>query len=244
MTPTNSLRYACTGTTRKGRPCGRRVAEPGGTCDRCVAPTALPVFAAPNLELVKDDTTDDPWTPSAAIAERLAPLAAGNALLEELVDVCVRLARNSRAESSKRAYEQHWSTFAEFCRLAHLDTALPVPPTTAMLFVAWLASYGRLDRISGERDGNGEPLTTGYLRQAVAAIGHRHTVAGLASPTDTAELQAMLRGYGRIHGTANEGQDPLRVGGVTTIASRSPSPRRWRRATALCCSWRPTPTWT
>ena len=209
--------FFCTGANRFARPCSNRVAEHGERCGRCAGPATYPA-PAPAAPSGPAAALGDDWTVAPQLRDRLAPLAAGNPQLERLVEVCVRLAHNSRADGSKVVYDQHWRTFVAFCGAVGLSPELPVPPETAACFLAYLADAGRVDRATGERDGSGDPLRHGYLRQAVAAIGYRHELNGLASPLGDPLVQAVLRGYGRIHGTDVRGKDPIRLDGLTRIA--------------------------
>jgi integrase len=215
-----TTRFFCTGTNRFGRPCNNRVAVDGESCGRCSPHATLPTPTAPATPAVTD--AGDEWTLAPKLQDRLAPLAENNPTLQRLVDVCVRLARNSRAEGSKAVYDQHWRTFRAFCDTVGLSPELPVPAETTACFLAWLADAGRIDRTTGTREGTGEPLRHGYLRQAVAAIGYRHTLEGLTSPTHDPLVQAVLRGYGRIHGNDVRGKDPIRLDDLTHIATTLP----------------------
>lgn len=211
--------FFCSGTNRFARPCTNRVDTDGGRCGRCAGPATYPTPApAPPVEPPAAPGHDE-WTVAPQLRDRLAPLAAGNPQLERLVEVCVRLAHNSRADGSKVVYDQHWRTFIAFCEAVGLSPELPVPPETAACFLAYLADAGRVDRTTGERTGTGDPLRHGYLRQAIAAIGYRHELNGLPAPLSDPLVQAVLRGYGRIHGTDVRGKDPIRLDGLTRIAT-------------------------
>lgn len=214
-------RFFCAGANRFGRPCNNRVTHDGDKCGRCSPPATFPTPAAsaPASTVLANS---DEWTLAPKLAARLAPLADNNPTLGRLVEVCVQLARNSRAEGSKAVYDQHWRTFQTFCDTVGLASDLPVAAETAACFLAWLADAGRVDRTTGERTGSGEPLRHGYLRQAIAAIGYRHELQGLASPLHDPLVQAVLRGYGRIHGTDVRGKDPVRLDDLTRIATALP----------------------
>lgn len=166
-----------------------------------------------------DRAVGEDWTVAPQLRVRLAPVAAGNPQLERLVEVCVRLAHSSRADGSKVVYDQHWRTFVAFCAAVGLCAELPVPAETIACFLAYLADAGRVDRSTGEREGTGDPLRHGYLRQAIAAIGCRHELNGLPSPLHDPLVQAVLRGYGRIHGTDVRGKAPIRLDGLSRIAT-------------------------
>lgn len=220
-----STGHYCTGSNRFGRPCANRVTRPATTCGRCQGPATLPTFEpAPETGPVPVGVEAE-WTVAGQLHARLAPLAEGNRELERLVDVCVRLASNSRAKASKVVYEQHWRTFTMFCTTVGLSAELPVPAETVACFVAYLADRGRASPGTGVRDGTGAPLRHGYLRQAVSAIGYRHDLHALPSPVDDPLVRGVLRGYGRLHGTDPRGKDPIRLDALTRIATTLTTPR-------------------
>ncbi len=224
----------CSGTNRFGRLCANRVSDPGGRCGKCRGPAAAnpgpgvqppPTGAAPAdpLPLLSLPAPDETWTPAGEIRRRLTTVAGDNPELQRLVEVSARLAANSRARNTKASYQQHWATFERFCTALGMSSAQPVGPEVVALFVAFLTVYRRTDRSTGERVEAGRPLTHGYLGQAAAAIGYRHTLAGLPDPTGDPTVTVLLEGYGKTHGTASNGQDPLRVdqlGAVCLVLSQ------------------------
>lgn len=169
---------------------------------------------------------DEAWTPAGEIRRRLAAVAGDNPELQRLVEVSARLAANSRARNAKASYAQHWATFERFCAATGLPDAPPVGAEVVSLFVAFLTVYRRVDRATGERIETGWPLTHGYLRQAVAAIGYRHTLAGHPDPTSDPTIAVLLQGYGKTYGTASNGKDPLRVAqlGAICLTLSRPAP--------------------
>ena len=233
----------CTGTNRLGRPCTNRVTAPGGRCGKCQGPSSLdgppaqqapapapveaPAEAAPLLSL---PAPDEAWTPASEIRRRLAAIAGDNPELQRLVEVSARLAANSRARNTKASYQQHWATFERFCAAVGLPSAPPVSAEVVSLFVAFLTVYRRVDRATGERIETGRPLTHGYLRQAVAAIGYRHTLGGHPDPTSDPTIAVLLEGYGKTYGTASNGKDPLRVAqlGAICLTLTQPAPTATR----------------
>lgn len=227
-------RFFCAGTNRFGRPCTNRVERDGDECGRCRGVAGLPAFEVTHSPGPVALHAGDDWTVASQLQARLAPLAEGNPQLERLVQVCVQLAGNSRASGSKVVYEQHWRTFVLFCQSVGLSCELPVPAETLACFVAYLAEFGRVDRETGERDGTGAPLRHGYLRQAISAVGYRHDLHGLPSPVNDPLVRGVLRGYGRLHGTDVRGKDPIRLDGLTRIATTlSTAPPMARRDRAL-----------
>lgn len=219
----------CSGQNRFGRPCSNRVDGDNARCGRCTGPAVFPTPSPTPVAKGGDDgdgasMVGEDWTVAPQLRERLAVVAAGNPALDRLVEVCVGLARNSRADGSKVVYDQHWRTFTTFCELVDLPADLPVPAETVACFLAYLADSGRVDPTSGDRDGTGDPLRHGYLRQAIAAIGYRHELNGLTSPLQDPLVQAVLRGYGRLHGTDVRGKDPIRIDDLTRIAATLSQP--------------------
>lgn len=105
-----------------------------------------------------------------------------------------------------------------------------------------LADAGRVDRATSERAGTGDPLRHGYLRQAIAAVGYRDDLNGLPSPLHDPLVAAVLRGYGRIHGTDVRGKDPIRLDGLTRIGSALTRPSDMPPAIGPWSCSSPTPT--
>lgn len=244
--PVPSPPVVCCGTNRFGRPCTNRVSDPGGRCGKCrgtaaaqPAPTIqpAPTGAAPAdpVPLLSLPAPDETWTPASEIRRRLSAVAGDNPELQRLVEVSARLAANSRARNTKASYQQHWATFERFCTALGISSAPPVGPEIVALFVAFLTVYRRTDRSTGERVETGRPLTHGYLRQAVAAIGYRHTLAGLPDPTGDPTVTVLLEGYGKTYGTASGSKDPLRVDqlGAVCLALSQPGATS-ARDLALC----------
>lgn len=160
---------------------------------------------------------DEDWTPAGEVRRRLAAVAGTNPELQRLVEVSARLAANSRARNTKAAYQQHWRAFERFCATVGLASTLPVSAEAVCLFLGFLTIYRRVERSTGERAEAGRPLSHGYLRQAVAAIGYRHQLHNQPDPTADPTVTAILNGYGKTYGTATHGKDPLRADGLGAI---------------------------
>ncbi|MEJ7765039.1 MAG: hypothetical protein WKF86_06050, partial [Acidimicrobiales bacterium] len=236
---------SCTGTNRLGRPCTNRASTPQGWCGKCQAPAPRPVVAgneppaasppAVIPSLLELPAPDESWSPAEQVRRRLPAVAGDSPELQRLVEVGARLAANSRADKTKASYQQHWLTFERFCAAASLSSTLPVPPEVVALFVAFLTVYRRHDPSTGQRTETGKPLAHSYLRQAVAAIGQRHTNNGQADPTADATIVVMLEGYGKTYGTAVRGKDPIRAAQLGTIClALSQPPAHAARDLALC----------
>lgn len=227
MSERTTARLMCAGANRFGRPCTNQVDEPGGWCGKCQPPADQPATPnpagsghaiAPEPDMFGGPpVTDEHWTPAAEIRRRLGVVAGANPELQRLVEVSARLAANSRARNTKATYQQHWTTFERFCSTVGITAALPVPAEVVCLFLGFLTVYRRADRTTGQRTQDGRPLSHGFLRQAVAAIGYRHRLANQPDPTSDPTVTAILDGYGKTYGTATHGKDPLRIHQLGTI---------------------------
>lgn len=176
-------------------------------------PVPAPAPASPAL---------NDWTIANELIERLSPFADGDAELLSLIEVGARLAENSRAENTKASYRQHYRTFETFGATYGLDTTPPVDPAVIAYFDAYLEHAGRLDRATGER--TGEALSHGYVRQAISAIGHRHTINGFDNPTDDPIVRGLLDGHAKQHGTDQDGKDPIRSADLAQIIAALSQP--------------------
>lgn len=213
----------CAGKNRFGQPCTNRVKTAGAFCGRCrggvpttpegpsqgITQSSSPAPSPVPPPLLSLPAPDEEWTPATRLRQRLAPLAANNPDLAELVEVSARLAASTRAANTKAAYKQHLRTFERFCDKVGIDSTPPIAPETVCLFLAFLTVYRRSDPTSGERVQEGAPLAHSYLRSAIAALGHWHTAKGLADPTEDPAVSAVLEGYGKTYGTATKGSDPI-----------------------------------
>lgn len=246
------------GTNRFDKPCTNTVVAAGGYCGRCTGSRLAPNPNSPAppepekktekpeppkvRDLHRQPASEDlgAWTVSNDLLARLSAIAGDNEDLLALVDVGARLASNSRANNTKHAYDQHWRTFVAFCEAYELPTGLPTPPEHVAFFIAFLQHGGRTDPATGDR--TGEPLSHGYIRQAVAAIGHRHQLDGLLTPVNDPIVRGLLQGYAREHGTASKGKDPLGYEHVAVIARglAEPPPSDARDLTLCLLATNPT----
>jgi integrase len=219
MSTDHSISLICAGKNRFGAPCTNPVHVEGDWCGRCSQRPEPPTTSTPVVEaidtppipppILAGPIPDESWTPAADLRRRLGIVAGGDPELMRLVEVCARLAANTRAESSKVAYRQHWSAFEKFGHTIGVPIAMPVATEYVCLFIGFLTHFRRVDPATGERDENSRPLSHGYLVQAVAAIGHRHRLSGHADPTDDPTVRALLEGYGKTYGTSKGGRSPI-----------------------------------
>jgi site-specific recombinase XerD len=98
-----------------------------------------------------------------------------------------RLAENSRAANTRKAYQSDMDQFRDWCATQHpAPQALPAHPVTVALYLTALAEMRK-------------PAT---IRRRMNSISVVHQLAGYASPTRDAAVQAVWKGIRRTHGTA------------------------------------------
>lgn len=206
----------CSGHNRFGRACLNTVRTSGDLCGVCHGPTTDP-FAVPRApqpstpELPEVDLSG--WTSAEVVAQRLAPLAASNEHLQRLIEVGFKLAANSKAQSTQIAYSKHWETFEVFRQGFGLGDTFPAPAEHVAFFIAYLTERGNLRT-------PGDPLSHGYIVQAVSAIRQRHTTKNHASPTEDPMVEELLEGYAKIYGTGHTGKPPLRARDLSAITTQ------------------------
>ena len=107
--------------------------------------------------------------------------------LEVLRARAQQLADNSRAANTRKAYASYMDQFRTWCAAQRpLLQALPADPMTVALYLAALAEVRK-------------PTT---IRRRMDSISLVHQLAGFASPTTDAAVQAVWKGIRRTHGTA------------------------------------------
>lgn len=122
--------------------------------------------------------------------------------LSELEDQARRLARNSRSDSTWRAYESDLRHFQAWCSEHHLN-ALPAEPLTVVTYLAALES-------------SHSPST---IRRRLAAISVGHQLAGMETPTADAGVKSVWAGIRRRKGVAPRKVRAARTKVVTTIVA-------------------------
>ena len=122
--------------------------------------------------------------------------------LDELEDRAHRLARDSRAPSTWRAYDSDLAHFRDWCARRGLE-ALPAEPLTVASYLAALQDTRR-------------PST---IRRRLASISVAHQLAGLETPTADAGVRSVWAGIRRRHGTAPRKVRAARTKVVTTIVA-------------------------
>ena len=123
--------------------------------------------------------------------------------LEAAADRVREYLRNTRSESTYKAYASDWKDFERWCSRHGLD-ALPAAPQTVMLYL-------------GEHGGAGKRLST--LTRRLAALAQVHRASGLVSPSEHPAVRELLSGMRRTHGSAARGKDALLDNDVRAIVA-------------------------
>jgi integrase len=108
------------------------------------------------------------------------------ALTTAEIDATMGYAANEKAAATHRAYESDWKDFAAWCA-ARGACPLPVHAGVLGVYLSHLADSGKRASTIGRR---------------LAAIGHRHKMAGLEPPNNSEGVKAVMRGIRRTIGTA------------------------------------------
>ena len=145
-----------------------------------------PLRQTPDMERALDSGIREILETSGEGREEHRVAIAGSALAPAVataLEVAKSLAGQSFADATLRAYAADWTDFAAWCR-ANGVTSLPAEPRFVAAYVAALAN--RVGRSA--------------LRRRLAAIAHRHRMAGqeffAAHPTIRLTLRGVLRRYG------------------------------------------------
>lgn len=135
------------------------------------------------------------------VAGATAALDAGGELLRTRAR---ELAENSRAASTRKAYQSDMDQFRSWCvaQLPPLE-ALPASPVTVALYLTALAEVRK-------------PAT---IRRRMDSISVVHQLAGYASPTSDAAVQAVWKGIRRTKGTAPTKKKAARTKIITALVA-------------------------
>jgi integrase len=120
--------------------------------------------------------------------------------LSELGDQARALARDSRAESTWRAYASDLRHFQAWCAEHDLEP-LPADPTTVAMYLTALES-------------SHSPST---IRRRLAAISVSHQLAGMETPTAKAGVKSVWAGIRRRNGVAPRKVRAARTKMITTL---------------------------
>jgi site-specific recombinase XerD len=123
----------------------------------------------------------------------LTPLSpAAGSLTTAEIDLAMHFAENEKSASTRKAYATDWRDFAAWCA-ARGATPLPAHPGLVAAYLSSLARTGR---------------KASTISRRAAAIGHRHKLAGLESPTAAEGVKAVMRGIRRSVGVAKAAKAP------------------------------------
>lgn len=126
-------------------------------------------------------------------------------------------ARSSKAPNTLRAYQSDFREFAAWCDKTGASK-LPAEPETVAAFLAGLADKG---------------LKASTISRKASAIRFAHKAADLPSPTDSAAVEATIRGIRREIGTAIDQKAPATATAIAVMLSRVPATVQGIRDRAL-----------
>jgi integrase len=102
-------------------------------------------------------------------------------------------AQRSKADGTWRVYDGHWKRFVGWCTAGGVDAGPPAHPGAVADYIIHM----------GE-----QRLSAATMRVAVAAIGHRHRLAGAVTPLDHPQVREVLSGAIRIAAREQTGRGP------------------------------------
>lgn len=115
------------------------------------------------------------------------------------------LAKQEKAESTRRAYASDFRIFQMYCA-ERGASALPAVPETVAAFLA------------RENSNGSKPSTIG---RRVASILYAHKMAALPTPTDDERVRAVIRGIRRSRGVAPVKKSPAVAATVLTMCANA-----------------------
>lgn len=100
----------------------------------------------------------------------------------------------SKAENTRRAYASHWQQFVTWCS-DHREQSLPAYPSTVANYITEIA--GR--------------LKVGTIERRLSAIAYAHKLQGHTPPTASPQVESVIAGIRRTHGTKQTGKKAATV---------------------------------
>jgi site-specific recombinase XerD len=125
-------------------------------------------------------------------------------------------ARQSKAESTRRAYASDWADFAGWCQ-GQGRAAMPTEAETVALYVTALAGKRKVATI----------------QRRIAAISQAHQFAGHESPTGHVVVRTVMAGIRRAKGTAQIGKRPILTDDLRALIAEVPDTATGQRDRAL-----------
>src|ERR1700722_19802142 len=130
-------------------------------------------------------------------------------------------AAEEKAAATRQAYRSDWRHFEAWCRGAKADS-LPASGATVAAYLAHLADAG---------------LKASTIGRKVAAIAYAHRLAGVAPPTASEGVHAVLRGIRRRVGVAPARKAPATAHAIAAMLEHVPDSligRRDRASSPAC----------
>jgi len=134
-----------------------------------------------------------------------------------LVTVTREYINDSKSDRTKRAYQYQWGCFTTWCQTQGA-VSLPASPDTVAMYLASMA-------LSGKK--------VATIKQAVAALGKAHELAGHESPTRSAVVRETLQGIGNRHGAPQDQKAPVLVEHLKAMVRACPDTLIGKRDKAL-----------
>ena len=127
----------------------------------------------------------------------IVPISSSNTEIGPLAEIADRASEfihQSRASNTVRAYRADWEHFTAWCR-SHGQPSLPATPETVALYVTDLTVTHK----------------TATITRRISAISQAHQIAGMETPTGSAQVRLVMAGIRRTLGTAQEAKTPILV---------------------------------
>ena len=124
--------------------------------------------------------------------------------------------RQSKTETTRRAYFRDWTDFERWCGNARRE-ALPASPETVVLYLTELARDRKV----------------ATLERRIAAISQVHQLAGCPSPTAEIVVRTVMAGIRRVKGTAQTGKRPILTEDLRRLVAELPENATGHRDRAL-----------
>jgi integrase len=150
----------------------------------------------------------------------MVPFAAGElGALAPVMEQTREYLRNSKAESTQRAYRNDWKAWKAWCD-TYAFQCLPSTPERVAMYLTNLADTGK---------------KAATITRRLTAISQITGAAGFESPTKNELVRSVLKGIRRKIGTAQEGKSALTAADLKEIVARLPKTLIGVRDKALLC---------
>ena len=123
--------------------------------------------------------------------------------LAQIANRASEFIEQSKAANTIRAYKSDWNHFQVWCTV-HGQSSLPASPETVALYLTDLAATHK----------------TATIVRRVSAVSQAHQIAGLETPTKSAQVRLVLAGIRRTKGTAQTAKAPVLVDDLRRMIER------------------------